>query len=46
MLAVEVVPGWMLKISAVFENVRMVFINVCAPTVGLDRVDVLKKGYF
>uniref|UniRef100_A0A8C5EKL9 Endonuclease/exonuclease/phosphatase domain-containing protein n=1 Tax=Gouania willdenowi TaxID=441366 RepID=A0A8C5EKL9_GOUWI len=35
----EVIPGRLLKVSAVFEDVPMVFINVYAPTVGRQRVE-------
>jgi len=34
----EVIEGRLLKIQAVFENVKMTFINVYAPTVGAERV--------
>ncbi len=34
----EIVEGRLLKIHAVFENVKLIFINVYAPTVGTERV--------
>ena len=37
----EIVDGRLLKIQAVFENVKITFINVYAPTVGTERVTLL-----
>lgn len=34
----EIIEGRLLKIQAVFENVKLTFINVYAPTVGTERV--------
>ena len=42
----EIIPGRLLKVNAEFEKIKMVFINVYAPTVGSERLvflDVLKK---
>ena len=33
----NIIEGRLLKIQAVFENVKMTFINVYAPTVGTER---------
>lgn len=37
----EIIAGRLLKIQAVFENVKMTFINVYAPNVGTERVAFL-----
>lgn len=37
----EVVPGVLLKVKAVFENVKLVFLNVYTPTNAVDRVAFL-----
>lgn len=34
----EIIKGRLLKINACFENVKLIFINVYAPTVGTERV--------
>ena len=46
----EIIPGVLLKVQAEFENIKLVFLNVYAPTNGVDRVaflnildDVLKS---
>ena len=38
----EVVPGVLLKVKAVFENVKLVFLNVYTPTNAVDRVAFFK----
>ena len=41
----NIIEGRLLKIQAVFENEKMTFINVYAPTIGTERVfflDILK----
>uniref|UniRef100_A0A674NVB8 exodeoxyribonuclease III n=1 Tax=Takifugu rubripes TaxID=31033 RepID=A0A674NVB8_TAKRU len=39
----EPVPGRLLKITTVFENVKLVFVNVYAPTAALDRLLLLNE---
>ncbi len=42
----EVTKGYLLKIRAAYENVRMVFVNIYAPVVGVERLvflDVLNE---
>lgn len=34
----EIIEGRLLKTQAVFENVKITFINVYAPTIGTERV--------
>ena len=37
----EIIPGVLLKVKATFENVQVVFLNVYAPTNGLERMAFL-----
>ena len=37
----EIVPGVLLKVTAQYEKVKLVFLNVYAPTNGVDRVAFL-----
>ena len=37
----EIIPGVLLKVKAVFENVKCVFLNVYAPTNAVERTAFL-----
>ena len=39
----EMIPGVVLKVKATFENVQLVFLNVCTPTNALAFLNILNE---